>query len=149
MSSRATVPVHVQDLRSEWLRLEGEAARAKIAADGAWREAAAAHRQYLQASRDEQEGNVMAILQRRRNREIEGQRRVAEIIERAEREQLAQRVEAMQPKPERQPRTHCVNGHELTDENTYERENGKRRCKQCHLAAVRSYKRECKEILGT
>ena len=88
MTNRAAVPVHVRDLRAEWLRLEGEAARARNAADDARRAANDARRQVTQASRDETEGRALEIVHRRRQREVEGQWRVAEIIERAEREQL-------------------------------------------------------------
>ena len=150
MTNRAAVPVHVRDLKAEWLRLAGEAARAQNAADEARQAATNARRQYLQASRDEAEGRALEIVQRRQHREAEERRRVAEIIERGEREQLERRVATMQPEPEtqRQARTQCVNGHELTAENTYEREDGKRRCRQCQLERSRRYRQDCKEILG-
>lgn len=31
-------------------------------------------------------------------------------------------------------KTHCVNGHERTPENTYTRKNGRARCARCHTA---------------
>lgn len=37
--------------------------------------------------------------------------------------------------------THCPQGHEYTEENTYWRKQG-RRCKQCHLAYNKNYKRK-------
>jgi HNH endonuclease len=38
-------------------------------------------------------------------------------------------------------KTHCVNGHEFTQENTHERKSGGRRCRKCAAEATRAYKR--------
>lgn len=37
-------------------------------------------------------------------------------------------------------KTHCKNGHEFTQENTYVRKLGHRGCRKCNLAAVKKYK---------
>lgn len=47
-------------------------------------------------------------------------------------------------------RTHCVNGHEFTEENTYIRtakREGRRQCRQCNRDAVKRYQ-ERKRSLG-
>lgn len=36
-------------------------------------------------------------------------------------------------------KTHCVNGHPFTDENTYARPDGYRACKKCNLEAQKRY----------
>lgn len=35
-------------------------------------------------------------------------------------------------------RTHCASGHEYTPENTYQRPDGRRRCRACHAAWQRA-----------
>jgi len=40
----------------------------------------------------------------------------------------------------RNAKTHCVNGHELTDQNIYIRRNGLRECRTCLNAASRRYR---------
>jgi hypothetical protein len=37
-------------------------------------------------------------------------------------------------------KTHCIHGHEFTPGNTYYRRNGRRLCRTCHIANVRSGK---------
>ena len=44
----------------------------------------------------------------------------------------------------RKARTHCRNGHEHNDENTYMTPSGERSCRKCHLAAVRRYRAKLK-----
>lgn len=39
-------------------------------------------------------------------------------------------------------RTHCVNGHEFTPENTYKPADGKRYCRECRRRRVREYQRK-------
>lgn len=38
-------------------------------------------------------------------------------------------------------KTHCVHGHELTEENTYRLDDGWRRCKQCRRESHTEYMR--------
>jgi hypothetical protein len=41
-----------------------------------------------------------------------------------------------------QRKTHCINGHEFTSENTYLRAEGGRKCKQCTLDNTARYRLE-------
>lgn len=56
--------------------------------------------------------------------------------ERRERETSLRIVEPRKPAP---PRTHCRNGHEKSDENSYIRPNGRRECLPCKVAHARSW----------
>lgn len=38
-------------------------------------------------------------------------------------------------------RTHCPQGHEYTPENTYRKDDGLRRCKECRRIQMREYMR--------
>lgn len=49
----------------------------------------------------------------------------------------ATRSEQALNKRRRQLKTHCVNGHEFTADNTYTRKEGKRGCKICRASAMR------------
>lgn len=42
-------------------------------------------------------------------------------------------------------RTHCVNGHEYNEENTYVRPNGGRACKECNRRTSQKYRDKKKE----
>jgi hypothetical protein len=54
---------------------------------------------------------------------------------------LPEHLEPVTPRENtrRAMRTHCVNGHEFTDENTYIPADGKRYCRECRRQRVREY----------
>ena len=45
------------------------------------------------------------------------------------------------PAVELRGRSHCIHGHEFTEENTFRPDDGWRRCRECRRAYIREYMR--------
>lgn len=50
------------------------------------------------------------------------------------------KAQTLKAETERETRTHCKRGHELTDENTHRLPDGRRRCRTCQAEAARAYR---------
>jgi len=48
---------------------------------------------------------------------------------------------------ERQPKSHCVNGHEFTPDNTFINPRGRKECRTCRRNATQHYKRQLAEAI--
>lgn len=49
----------------------------------------------------------------------------------------------------RSGQTHCKNGHEFNEKNTYQRPDGGRRCRACNSRSVKRYKlRKARSVVG-
>ena len=60
-------------------------------------------------------------------------------LEKVTPQENASRAKPFRPPDPKSFNTHCVNGHEFTDQNTYLRPSGSRDCRACIRSRVRKY----------